>query len=170
MHQDIEILDKTFSCMTNNEFWEIVDRIPDLAFKRNLQIRKWAILAHNTGLPGYGSLGVQRVYFVKTVTWKIFLIFCLLALNLKMNGLLFGIFSRKKFQIPITSKNILLHFIENLDKPTTARFLLGGLSLPFDSRIADFLNKFVAVSIRKIYRIRQNMIREELSSDESPLQ
>ena len=25
--------------MINNEFWEIVDRIPDLAFKRNLQIR-----------------------------------------------------------------------------------------------------------------------------------
>ena len=25
--------------MRNNEFWEIVDRIPDLAFKRNLQIR-----------------------------------------------------------------------------------------------------------------------------------
>ena len=47
-------------------------------------------------------------------------------------------------------KNILLHFIENLDKPTTARLLLGGLPLPFDSRIADFLNKFVAVSIRKI--------------------
>ena len=46
-HQDIEILNKTFSCMTNNEFWEIVDRIPELAFKRNLQIR--TILAYNTG-------------------------------------------------------------------------------------------------------------------------
>ena len=61
-------------------------------------------------------------------------------------------------------KNIFLHFIENLDKPTTARLLLGALSLPSDSRIGDFLNKFVAVSIRKIYRIRQNMIREVLSS------
>ena len=103
VHQDIEILHKTFSCVTNNEFWEIVDRIPDLAFKRTLQIR----LMGNFGLRGslgYGSLEVQRVYFVKTVTWKIFLIFCLLALNLKMNGLLFGIFSRKKFQIPITLK------------------------------------------------------------------
>ena len=39
VHQDVETLDKTFSCMANNEFWEIVDRIPDLAFKRNLQIR-----------------------------------------------------------------------------------------------------------------------------------
>ena len=39
MHEDIEILNKTFSCMTINEVWEIVDRTPDLAFKRNLQIR-----------------------------------------------------------------------------------------------------------------------------------
>ena len=39
VHQDIEILNKTFSCMTSNEFWEIVDRIPDQVFKRNLQIR-----------------------------------------------------------------------------------------------------------------------------------
>ena len=38
VNQDIEILNKTFSCMTNNEFGEIVARIPDLAFKRNLQI------------------------------------------------------------------------------------------------------------------------------------
>ena len=57
-------------------------------------------------------------------------------------------------------KNILLHFIENLDKPTTARLLFGSLSWPISSRIADFLNKFVAASIRKIYSIRQNMIRE----------
>ena len=39
VHQNIEILNKTFSCMANNELLEIVDRIPDLAFKRNFQIR-----------------------------------------------------------------------------------------------------------------------------------
>ena len=104
VHQDIEILDKTFSCMTSNEFWEIVDRIPDLAFKRNVQILLMGNFSLQYGLPGCGSLGVQCVYFVKTVTWKIFLKFCLLALNLKMSGLLFGMFSRKKFQIPITLK------------------------------------------------------------------
>ena len=106
VHQDIAILDKTFSRMTNNEFWEIVDRIPDLAFKRNLQIRLMGNFGLQYGAPWLRSLEVQRVYFVKTVTWKIFLIFCLLALNLKMDGLLFGIFSRKKFQIPITLKKI----------------------------------------------------------------
>ena len=55
VHQDIEILDKTFSCMTNNEFCEIVDRIPDLAFKRNLQIR----LMGNFGLQ-YGAPWLRK--------------------------------------------------------------------------------------------------------------
>ena len=55
VHQDIEILNKTFSCMTNNEFWETVDRIPDLAFKRNLQIR----LMGNFGLQ-YGALWLRK--------------------------------------------------------------------------------------------------------------
>ena len=78
-----------------------------------------------------------------------FLIFCLLALNLKINAFWY-ILEEKVSNSDYLEKNILLHFIGNLDKPTTARRLLGGLSLPFDSRIADFLNKFVAVSIRKI--------------------
>ena len=55
VHQDLEILDKTFSCMTNNEFWEIVDRIPDLAFKRNLQIQ----LMGNFGLQ-YGTPWLRK--------------------------------------------------------------------------------------------------------------
>ena len=37
LYQDIELLKKkAFSCMATNEFWEIVDRTPDLAFNRNL--------------------------------------------------------------------------------------------------------------------------------------
>ena len=47
-------------------------------------------------------------------------------------------------------KNTLLQFIENLDKPTAPRLLIGRLSLSFNSRIADFINNFFAVSIRKI--------------------
>ena len=48
VNQDIEILNKTFSCMTNNEFWEIVNRIPDLAFKRNLQMRLMGNFGYGT--------------------------------------------------------------------------------------------------------------------------
>ena len=104
MHQDIEILDKTFSCMTNNEFWEIVDRIPDLAFKRNLQIRLMGNFGLQYGAPWLRKSGSSTCLLCKDGNVEDISRFCLLALNLKMNGLLFGIFSRKKFQIPITLK------------------------------------------------------------------
>ena len=165
VHQDIEILYKTFSGMTNNEFWEIVDRIPDLAFKRNLQIRLMGNFGLQYGAPWLGKSGSST---------------CLLCQDGNVEDISHFLFSCPKLEnewatfwhilkVKVSNSDYLEkiyshHFIENLDKPTTARLLLGGLSLPFDSRIADFLNKFVAVSIRKIYRIRQNMIREMLSS------
>ena len=37
---------------------------------------------------------------------------------------------KERFQILITLKNILLHFIEKLDKPTTARLLIGAFPYP----------------------------------------
>ena len=37
--------------MRNNEFWEIVDRIPDLAFKRDLQIRLMVTFGLQYGAP-----------------------------------------------------------------------------------------------------------------------
>ena len=70
----------------------------------------------------------------------------------------------KSFNSDYLEKNTLLPFIENLDKPTIVEFSPRGLSLPFNSCIGDFLNKFVTVSVRKIYRIRHDMIREALSS------
>ena len=110
-------------------------------------------------LPKFSS-----VYFVKMVTWKIFLIFCLLALNLKINGLLFGIFSRKVSNSNYLEKNILLHFIENLGKPTTARLLLGAFLYHLIAILQIFSTSLLLYPIQKIYRVRQNMIREVLSS------
>ena len=57
VHQDIEILNKIFSWMTNNEFWEIVDGIPDLAFKRNLQIRLMGNVDLQYGAPWLRKFG-----------------------------------------------------------------------------------------------------------------
>ena len=115
-----------------------------------MEICKWAILAYNTRLPGYGSLGVKRIHFEKTVTWKIFYIsvFCP---KLKDECAAFWHLLKQKFQILISLERI--HSIILLrikTKPTTARLLIGSLSLPFHSRIVDFLSKSVAVSSRKI--------------------
>ena len=165
MHQDTEILNKTFSCMTINEFWEIVDRTPDLAFKRNLQIRLMGNFGLQYEAPWLRKSGNSTCLLCKNGNVENVFHFLFAYPKLEDEWAIFWyILKEKVSNSDYLEKNILLHFIDNLDKPTTARLLLGGLSLPFNSRIADFLNKFIAVSIRKIYRIRQNMIREVLSS------
>ena len=161
----IEILNKTFSCMTINEFWEIVDRTPDLAFKRNLQIRLMGNFGLQYGAPWLRKSGSSTCLLCKDGNVENVFHFLFACPKLEDEWAIFWyILKEKVSNSDYLEKNILLHFIDNLDKPTTARLLLGGLSLQFNSRIADFLNKFVAVSIRKIYRIRQNMTREVLSS------
>ena len=145
--QDIEILNTTFSCMTNNEFWEI----PDLAFQRNLQI--WLM-----GKFGLQKSGSSTCLLCKDGNMEDISHFLFACLKLEDEWATFWyILKEKGSNSDYLEKDILLHFIENLDKPTTARLLLGGLFLPFNSRIADFINKFVAVSIWKIYRIRQTL-------------
>ena len=92
--------------MTNNEFREIVDRIPDLSFKRNLQIR----LMGNFGLQ-YGALRLRKSGSSMCLPCEDgnvedishFLFACP---KLKDEWVTFGIFSRKKFQILITLKKI----------------------------------------------------------------
>ena len=150
--------------MTNNEFWEIVDKIPDLAFERNLQIRLMGSFGLQCGASWLRKSGSSTCLLCKDVNMEDISHFLFACSKLEDQWATFWyILKEKVSNSDYLEKNILLCFIENLDKPTTAR-LLGGPSLSFNSRIADFTNKFVAVSIRKIYRIRQNIIRGVLSS------
>ena len=165
VHRDIEILNKTFSCMTNYEFWKIIDTIPDLAFKRNLQIRLMCHFGLQYGAPWLRKSGSSTCLLCKDGNVEDISHFLLACPKLEDEwATSWYTLKEKVSNSDYLEKHILLHFIENLDKPTTARLLLGGLSLPFNSCIVDFINKFIAVSIRKIHRIRQNMIREVLSS------
>ena len=38
-------------------------------------------------------------------------------------------------------------------------FLLGGLSLPFDSEITTVMKRFVSTAVRKIYNLRSDKLR-----------
>ena len=59
--------------------------------------------------------------------------------------------------------NILLQFIENLDKPTTARLLLGAFRYRSMAVSRILLTNLLLYPFGRC-RIRQNMIREVLSS------
>ena len=106
VHQDIEILDKTFSSMTNNEFLEIVDKIPDLAFKRNLQI--W--LMGNFGLQ-YGAPWLRNSVSLMCLLCKdgyvediSHFLFACPTCKLEDEWATFWYILKKKFQILITLK------------------------------------------------------------------
>ena len=136
MHPDIEILNKTFSCMTNNEFWQIVDRIPDPAFKRNLQMRLMGNFGLQYGAPSSRSSTCLLCKDGNVEDISHFLFACP-----KLEdewGTFWYIIKENVSNSNYLEKNILLHFTDNLDKPTTARLLLGGFSLPFNSRICRF--------------------------------
>ena len=142
--------------MTINEFWEIVDRTPDLVFKRNLQIPLMGNFGLQYGAPWLRKSGSSTFLLCKDGNVENVFHFLFACPKLEDEWAIFWyILKEKVSNSDYLEKNILLHFIDNLDKPTAARLLLGGLSLPFNGRNADFVNKFVAVSIRKIYKIRQ---------------
>ena len=53
---------------------------------------------------------------------------------------------------------IFLLFVKNLDNDSRLRFLTGCLKIPFKIDIRQKVEKFIAVSVRKIYRIRRTRI------------
>ena len=55
---------------------------------------------------------------------------------------------------------ILLLFIRNLSDTCRLRFLTNGLKLPFSRGLCVKVQKFVAASMQKIYRIRLVRLEE----------
>ena len=104
VHQDIEILDKTFSCMANNEFWEIVYRIPDLAFKRNLQIRLMGNFGLQYGAPWLRKSGSSTCLLCKDGNVEDISHFLFACPKPEDVCTTFWYILKEKFHIPITLK------------------------------------------------------------------
>ena len=135
--------------MTNNEFWEIVDRIPDLAFKRNLQIWLMGNFGLQYGAPWLRKSGSSTCLLCKDGNVENISHVLFACPKLEDEWATFWyILKEKVSNSDYLEKNILFHFIENLDKPTTARLLLLGLSLPFDSHVQCGFSQQVCCCIR----------------------
>ena len=59
-----------------------------------------------------------------------------------------------------TDAYAIVSFIENLDSSCKAPFLLDGLALPFDSRLCLLIDRFIAVAVSKLYRVRLERLNE----------
>ena len=51
-------------------------------------------------------------------------------------------------------------FIINLDRNNEVLLLLGGLALPLDSKTNIQINRFISAAVGKIYKLRQERLRE----------
>ena len=60
---------------------------------------------------------------------------------------------------PVDADNI-IRFILNMDKSSKAILLLGCLHLPFDSLTVSVTIRFTESALTKIYKIRNNKLRE----------
>ena len=56
--------------------------------------------------------------------------------------------------------NFMFSSLVNLDRKHKTMFLFGGLSLPFDSKTATIVKRFVSTAFGKIYKIRSNKLRD----------
>ena len=90
--------------MTNNEFWEIVDRVPDLAFKTNLQIRLMGNFGLQYGAPWLRKPGSSTCLLCKDGISH-FLLVCP-KLEDEWATFWYILKLRKRFQILITLKKI----------------------------------------------------------------
>ena len=112
VHQDIEILNKTFSCTSNNTLWEIVDRTPDLAFKKIANMANGQIWLTIKAL-WFGNSGSSTWLLCKDGNVEDISHFLFACPKLEDEWATFWYILKEK-----------VHFIENLDKPTTAGLLL----------------------------------------------
>ena len=52
------------------------------------------------------------------------------------------------------------NFITNLDRNNKVLLLLGGLTLPLDSKTNIQIKRFISAAVCKIYKLRQERLRE----------
>ena len=56
------------------------------------------------------------------------------------------------------ASNFMFRFLKNLDRKHKDMFLLGGLSLPFDSKATTVVKRFVSTAVGEIYKIRSDKL------------
>ena len=129
---------KTFLCMTNNQFWEIVDRIPDLASKRNLQI----LLMGNFGLQ-YGAPWLRK-------SGSSSCLLCLLCKDSNMEDISHFLFACPKLDNEWAtfwySFNLMAQFVQSSTRFfATATFLVLELEEKPRRRVKNTLTPFQAL-------------------------
>ena len=139
------------------QFWSLTDHYPDLVSHLHGQIRLMGNLGLNAGVPWLSDTDGRKCFICKNGVEDAghFFFDCMSFrenLTILWSNLKTTLFNAN----PLESNFMLV----NLDRKHKTMFLLGGLSLPFDSKTTTTVKRFASTAVGKIYKIRSNKLHD----------
>ena len=150
------------ACIDNilpQHVWSIADQYPDLVRHLHVQVRFLGNLRLNAGVPWLSDTDGRKCFICKNGI-EVAGHFFFDSMSFRENfTILWSDLKTTLFNANPLESNFLFSFLVNLDRKHKTMFLLGGLSLPFDSKTTTIVKRFVSTAIGKIYKIRSNKLR-----------
>ena len=151
------------ACIDNippQQFWSLTDQYPDLVRHLQVQVRLMGNLGLNAVVPWLSDTDGQKCFICKNGVEDAghFFFDCM---SFRENyTILWSNLKTTLFNANPLENISIFSFLVNLDRKHKTMFLLGGSSLPFDSKTTTIVKKFVSIAVGKIYKIRSNKLRD----------
>ena len=159
-HPNLHVAKACIDNIPPQHIWSLTNQYPNLVRHLHVQVRLMGNFGLNTGVPWLSDMDGQKCFISKNGVED--------AGHFFFDGMSFRenytiIWSNLKTTLfnanPLESKSM-FSFLVNLDRKHKTMFLLGGLSLPFDSITTTIVKRFVSTAVGKIYKIRSNKLRD----------
>ena len=159
-HPNLHVAKACIDNIPPQQFWSLTDQYPDLVRHLQVQVRLMGNLGLNAGVPWLSDTDGQKCFICKNDVEDAghFFFDCM---SFRENyTILWSNLETTLFNANPLESNSMFSFLVNLDRKHKTMFLLGGLSLPFDSKTTTIVKKFVSTAVGKIYKIRSNKLRD----------
>ena len=145
------------ACIDNippQQFWSLTDQYPDLVRHLHVQVRLMGNLRPNAGVPWLSDTDGRKSFICKNgVEDDGHFFFDCMSFRENFTILWFNLKTTLFNANPLES-NFMFSFLVNLDRKHEIMFLLGDLSLPFDSKTITIVKRFVSTGVGNICNIR----------------
>ena len=160
-HPDMRV---AHSCLENVppfRLWSLADQFPDPVSRFHIQVRLMSNFGLNGCIPWFQNTDGAICFICKEEIESV--------THFLLDGSYFrnnfdSLWNKLKLKIAQSNQTdgaYICNFITNFDRHNKILLLLGGLALPFDSKTNIQINKSVSSAAGKIYKLRQERLREQ---------